>query len=177
MVAVSVSNVTSNPVGQEFEAMFREHYQMVYQTARSILGNAEDAEDALQTIFLRLIRTGVPPQFRTNVKGYFYRAAVNLSLDTIRSKRRYELVADPERFEAPADSSESMRAEQTHQRLTAAIAELNPAAVHILILRYVHNYSDAEIAKLLGTSRTAIAVRLFRSRARLKKLLHDLGET
>jgi DNA-directed RNA polymerase specialized sigma24 family protein len=40
-----------------------------------------------------------------------------------------------------------------------------------LILRYEHDYSDAEIAKLLGTSRSAIAVRLFRARARLKKFM------
>ena len=176
MEVVSVTRVTSRSVEQEFEAMFREHYQMVYQTARSILGDSADAEDVLQTIFLRLIRNELPPQFRSNVKGYFYRAAVNLSLDTIRSKRRYELIDDPERFEAPADSSESKRAELVHRRLTEAIAELNPAAAHILILRYVHNHSDAEIAKLLGTTRSAIAVRLFRSRARLKKLLRDLGE-
>jgi DNA-directed RNA polymerase specialized sigma24 family protein len=41
----------------------------------------------------------------------------------------------------------------------------------------VHDYSDAEIAKLLGTSRGTIAVSLYRSRAQLKKLLRrTLGE-
>ena len=54
---------------------------------------------------------------------------------------------------------------------------VNPKAASILILRYLHNYSDAEIAKLLGTSRGVIAVTLYRSRARLKKLLDaSLGE-
>ena len=48
-----------------------------------------------------------------------------------------------------------------------------PDAAHILILRYAHNFSDAEIAKLLGLSRTTVAVRLFRSRARLRKLMGD----
>jgi DNA-directed RNA polymerase specialized sigma24 family protein len=41
----------------------------------------------------------------------------------------------------------------------------------MLILRYEHDYSDAENGKLLGTSRTVIAVTLHRARARLKKLL------
>jgi RNA polymerase sigma-70 factor (ECF subfamily) len=176
MATLAASSVANKPVEQEFEAMFREHYQMVYQTARSILGNSADAEDVLQSIFLRLIRREVPPESGTNVKGYFYRAAVNAALSTIRSKRRYELVGNPERFEAVADLSDSKSAEETHRRLIEAIAELNPAAAQILVLRYVHDYSDSQIAKLLGTSRSAIAVRLFRSRARLKKLLHDLGE-
>ena len=176
MAGVSTSTVTGRQEERELEAMFREHYRLVYQTARSLVGNAADAEDVLQTVFLRLARNEVPPRFRSNVKGYFYRAAVNQSLDLIRSRQRYELVDDPERFEAADDSTESARAEETHRRLAEALADLNPAAAHIVVLRYVHNYSDAEIAKLLGTSRTAIAVRLFRSRARLKKLLHDLGE-
>jgi RNA polymerase sigma factor (sigma-70 family) len=45
-----------------------------------------------------------------------------------------------------------------------ALAQLSPQAVEILILRYEHHYSDAEIAKLLGTSRGSIAVRLYRAR-------------
>jgi DNA-directed RNA polymerase specialized sigma24 family protein len=56
------------------------------------------------------------------------------------------------------------------------MAESDSAAVELLILRYVHNYSDFEIAKMFGKSRSAIAVRLFRARARLKKLLQRSGE-
>jgi RNA polymerase sigma factor (sigma-70 family) len=51
------------------------------------------------------------------------------------------------------------------------MTKLRPRAVEILVLHYEHNYSDAEIAKMLGTSRGTVAVSLFRSRARLKKLL------
>jgi RNA polymerase sigma-70 factor (ECF subfamily) len=149
---------------------------MVFHTAWSILGNVADAEDVLQTLFLRLIRREFPPEFRSNVRGYFYRSAVNLSLDTIRARKRIELIGEPDQFESAFDDSEGRRIEQIHRRLTEAIAELPADAAHILILRYVHNHSDAEIAKLLGTSRTVIAVRLFRARARLKKRLLDPGE-
>ena len=173
MATVMASDVTRRTAGQQFEDMFREHYEMVYRTAYSILDNSADAEDVLQTIFLRLIRREFPPEFQKNIKGYFYRAAVNLSLDTIRTRRRYELTADADRFEAPESPSDTHILEETHKRLTEAIGELHPEAAHILLLRYVHNYSDAEIAKLLGVSRGAIAVRLFRSRARLKKLMRD----
>jgi DNA-directed RNA polymerase specialized sigma24 family protein len=43
--------------------------------------------------------------------------------------------------------------------------------VEIVVLRYVHDYRDAEIAKMLGTSRGVIAVTLFRARVRLRRLL------
>jgi len=47
----------------------------------------------------------------------------------------------------------------------------------MLILRYEHDYTDAEIAGVLGTSRGVVAVTLFRARARLKKLLRASRES
>jgi RNA polymerase sigma-70 factor (ECF subfamily) len=176
MSTAIVPGVTSESVAQEFEELFREHYQLVYRTAYSLLDNSADAEDVLQTVFLKLLRRELPPDLRKNVKGYLYRAAVNRSLDIIRTRRRLQLTADTDRLEIPFDSSESDSMEHTHRRLAEAFAGLEPEAAHILILRYVHDYSDSQIAKLLGTSRGAIAVRLFRSRARLKKLMRKLGE-
>ena len=76
-----------------------------------------------------------------------------------------------ERFEAPAPVAVAESAEEIHKRLYEAVAELSRGAAEILILRYVHDYSDAAIAKLLGTSRGTIAVSLYRSRARLRTLM------
>jgi RNA polymerase sigma-70 factor, ECF subfamily len=177
MTIAVVPRVTDKQADNEFEVLFQEHYAMVYRTAYSILDNTADAEDVLQTVFLRLIRREFAPDFRSNARGYFYRAAVNVALDLIRRRKRYQLTADIEQFEIsvpPPDTDDSDRTQRIHDRLTEAIAELSPEAAHILILRYVHDYSDAEIAKLLGRSRTAIAVGLFRSRARLRKLLRGL---
>jgi len=177
MSTLAVSRVTAKSLEQDFEQMFREHSQLLYRTAYSLLDNPADAEDVLQTIFLRLLRREFPPDLQHNAKGYLYRAAVNLSLNVIRSRQRHELTGDAERLEVPADTSGSNVAEDTHQRLAEALAELSPEATQILVLRYVHDYSDADIAKLLGTSRGSIAMRLFRSRARLRKLMRDsLGE-
>jgi RNA polymerase sigma-70 factor (ECF subfamily) len=96
---------------------------------------------------------------------------VNLSLNAIKAKKRHVLTSDAEAFEQRTCLAEPGAAEELHRRLYEAVAELNPKAAHILVLRYVHNFSDAEIAKLLGTSRGTIAVSLYRSRSRLKKLM------
>jgi DNA-directed RNA polymerase specialized sigma24 family protein len=59
------------------------------------------------------------------------------------------------------------------RRLWAGIAELNETAAHAVILRYIEGHSVGETARILGKSRSVIAVTLFRSRARLKKLIGD----
>lgn len=171
MSTVNASDVIGETLEHEFEEVFEEHYQMAYRTAYGVLGNSQDAEDVVQTIFLRLIRQKLPPDLKKNARGYLYRAAVNLSLDTLQKGRRHVLMADADEFEAPSSEEASEVSEDLHRRLYQAIAKLSPGAAHILILRYVHNYSDAQIATLLGTSRGTIAVSLYRSRRRLRKLM------
>jgi RNA polymerase sigma-70 factor, ECF subfamily len=158
-----------SPRRPQFEELYREHGEFIYRTAYGVTGKREDAEDVLQTVFLRLLRRELPQGAADNLRGYLYRAAVNLSLDALRLRRRLVPVADSEVPEVPAPPDPVD--DTDHRRLYRAIAELAPEAAHIIILRYVHDKSDAEIARMLGVSRTTIAVRLFRSRVRLKKLL------
>jgi RNA polymerase sigma-70 factor (ECF subfamily) len=169
--------MVGEPFSQEFEEIFREHYVLVYRTAYGVTGRVEDAEDVVQTIFLRLLQRERPRDFLKNPKGYLYRAAVNLSLTIVKSRRRRALTEESEDLAASVPARASSRAEELHRQLYEAIAQLKPKTAAILILRYLHNSSDAEIAKLLGTSRGVIAVTLYRSRAQLKKLLKaSLGE-
>ena len=169
MSAATAPDVRDDPRTRDFESIFREHSPMVYRTARAVTGREEDAQDVVQTIFLRLIRGDYSAGLRANPKGYLYRAAVNLSLDVLRARRRFTGPQDLDRFEAPVFASGFEEAR--HQALDRALAQLPPEAVQILTLRYVHGYSDSDIAELLGTSRGAMALPLFRLRRRLKKLL------
>lgn len=173
---MAVAGVISEPLTKEFEDIFREHYDLVHGTAYGVTGRREDAEDVVQTVFLRLLRREMPPDLKKNPKAYLYRAAVNQSLNIIRSRRRRP-TTDLENVEISTDAATPNQAEAIHRQLYEAIGELNPKHAEILILRYVHDFSDADIAKLLGTSRGTIAVSLYRSRAQLKKLLRrTLGE-
>lgn len=124
----------------------REYSPMVYRTASAVTGNAEDAEDVLQTIFLKLIRSEYSGQLNKNPKAYLYRAAVNLSLDLLRARSRRTFTHDVDHLEAPAAFSNSQFDDELHHRLTEALADLNPDSAQVLVLRYVHDYSDAEIS-------------------------------
>lgn len=177
MQTSSVPRMAVESFAQEFEEIFQEHYVLVYRTAYGVTGRVEDAEDVVQTIFLRFLQRERPRDFLKNPRGYFYRAAVNLSLTIVQSRRRRALTEESEDLAVSIPARVSSRAEELHRRLYDAIAQLKPKAAAILILRYLHNCSDAEIAKTLGTSRGVIAVTLYRSRARLKTLLNEsMGE-
>jgi RNA polymerase sigma factor (sigma-70 family) len=72
---------------------------------------------------------------------------------------------------------ERMPAFRIQDWLREALGELNPKAAEIFILKHVEGYDNAEIAKMIGTSRGTVAVLLFRARARLKKSVRRrLGE-
>jgi RNA polymerase sigma-70 factor (ECF subfamily) len=170
MPIAAVPSVTGEALANEFEELFRAHYELVYRTAYSVTGNRHDAEDVLQTIFLRLLRR-MPPDFDRNPKGYLYRAAINLSLNLARSRKREAPADNLDQLPGPIDPAAAAAEDPMRRPLLDAIAQLNPRAVEILILHYEHEYSDAQIAGMLGTSRGTIAVTLYRTRARLKKLL------
>src|SRR6185436_10661169 len=83
-----VQRTNARVLSEEFERIFQEHHGLVYRAAYRITGSAEDAEDVLQTLFLRLLRRGSPPDFSLNPKGYLHRAAVNIALDVIKLRKR-----------------------------------------------------------------------------------------
>ena len=172
----AVADVSREPDAQDFEAIFRQLSPLVYRTARALTGRPEEAEDIVQAIFLKLIERELPVVFRKDPRAYLYRAAVNMSLDVLRTRRRFTFTHDVDGLESPSAINPVFEREH-HRRLRAALAELSPEAVQILVLRYVHGYADADIARLLGTSRGAVGLRFFRLRARLKKLVRGrIGE-
>ena len=166
-------------IPQELEALFLEHSQMVHRTAYAVTGRRQDAEDVLQSIFVKLLQRGLTPEVRQHPARYLHRAAVNLSLNVLRTRKRRRLVDGIETLEIPASSEtgEDVRErDERHERLVEAMTSLRPRALEILLLHYKHGYSDAQIAALLGTSRGTIAVTLFRLRVRLRKLLRTARE-
>jgi RNA polymerase sigma factor (sigma-70 family) len=97
-----------------------------------------------------------------------------MSLTVLRKRRYRALTEASEELAISLPARVSNRAEELHRKLYDA---MKPKAASILILHYLHDYSDAQIATLVGTSRGVIAVTLQRLRARLKKLLDaSLGD-
>jgi RNA polymerase sigma-70 factor, ECF subfamily len=167
----AVAPLPDQAVDDAFERLFRENHAFVYRTAYSVTGTRHGAEDVLQTIFLRLLRRGLPDGVRQNPKSYLHRAAINASLNIVRARKRQHPTGDVELLRAIAPVVDRNPASEMRERLIGAMGELRPRVVEMLVLRYEHDCSDADIARLLGTSRGVVAVTLYRARARLKKAL------
>jgi RNA polymerase sigma-70 factor (ECF subfamily) len=172
MSAAAAPRAINISVAEELEQLYVEFAPLVYRTAWGVLGSREDAEDVVQTVFMALVRRESPLELR-NPKAYLCKAAMTASLNVLRAKRRRPvLVDDAGLVEMPASNRGSSFDEDLYERLSRAMDELSAESAAVLLLRYLHDKSLAEIATELGLSRTAVAVRLFRSRARLRALLH-----
>jgi RNA polymerase sigma-70 factor (ECF subfamily) len=166
-------------LSQDFEALFQEHGQLVFRTAYAITGHRQDAEDVLQSVFVKVLQRGLTAEVRLHPARYLHRAAVNASLNVLRSRKRRRLVDGLDVHQIPANPGDghgdARERDEHHERLTEGLASLTPRALEILMLRYQHDYTDVQIAALLGTSRGVIAVTLYRIRARLRTLLRPTG--
>jgi len=86
----------------EFDRVFRAYHGLVFRTAYRITGNAADAEDVSQTVFLRVFRRGEHREVLENEESYLRRAAINSALDVIRSRQADRTVELPDLPAEPA---------------------------------------------------------------------------
>src|SRR6516225_2648212 len=120
MQATSVPQMAGESLPPEFDdldELFQEHYVLVYRTAYGVTSRVEDAEDVVQTVFLRLLQREKPREFLKNPRGYLYRAAVNLSLTTLQTRRRRALTEESEELAMSVPARASSRAEELHRKL------------------------------------------------------------
>ncbi len=171
--AVRTLRPVPDPPG-ELEMLFRAHHDRVFRTAHRITGSPADAEDVLQTIFLRLIKSQESHDLSKNPEAYLSRAAINASLDLMRSRGRSRSVgfedADAGEISSAAKNPEAQHVDRELQALIReAVARLGTTAAEMFVLRYYEGYDNHEIAKRLGTSHLVVGVVLHRARTRLRK--------
>jgi RNA polymerase sigma-70 factor (ECF subfamily) len=150
------------------EQIFLEHKDLVFRAAYRVTGNASDAEDVLQSVFLRLVRLEKFPEI-ANLPGYLHRSAVNASLDLLRAKKETSsLDENPDQSEA-ASTDHGPHSAELRDWLRHALARLNPRWAEMFVLRFIEDYSNREIAGIMKTSPAVVAVVLHRTRTQLKK--------
>jgi RNA polymerase sigma-70 factor (ECF subfamily) len=160
---------------EELGVLFREHYKVLFRVAYRLTGSESDAEDVLQTVFLRLTPSGALRDLSPNPRGYLYRAAVNASVDLLRSRARANSVSlDVIDFDQSQKSSVPSPADnfgdiELRGLIRQAVAKLEGRAATAFALRYFEGYDNSQIAEVLGTSQMVVAVTLHRARIRLRK--------
>jgi len=156
------------------EAVFHKHHGLVFGAAYRITGNAADAEDVLQTVFLRLVRRAGATGEVIEMESYLYRAAVNAALDLMRLRRRnrdtsLEDAAPEARADASRAPDRAYDSGEIRNWLREAVARLGPTAAEMIVLRFFEDKKNQEIAQILGTTPGTVAVTLHRARTRLER--------
>ena len=171
--AVKTLRLVPEPVG-ELETLFRDHHGRVFRTAQRITGSAADAEDVLQTVFLRLVKGRESYDLSQNPEAYLSRAAINASLDLLRSRTRAKSVnlddVDSHSLASKLKTPEAEHDDRELQKLVRqAVARLGKTAGEMFVLRYYEGLDNREIAAAMNTSPLVVGVVLHRARTKLRK--------
>jgi RNA polymerase sigma-70 factor (ECF subfamily) len=161
------------------ETLFARHNRALYQTALRLLGNPEDAEDALQEGLLSAYRNLRRFEGRSQFSTWLTRIVINAALMRRRSQRARPAVSldeDPREDELPlaerfADAGPTPEQIYQHKELYELLEEnledLSPLLRSAFLLRQVQGLSTAEAAKTLGVSQNTLKARLWRARQQL----------
>ena len=172
--AVKPLRLVTNEPASELEDLFQAHHGRVFRTAQRITGSAADAEDVLQTVFLRLVKGQDDYDWSRNPEAYLSRAAINASLDLLRSRTRSKSVSlDESEVDSIAgayESPEQVHADRELQTLVReAVSRLGKTAGEMFVLRYYEGFDNKDIATLMNTSPLVVGVVLHRARTKLRK--------
>ncbi|MFM9372829.1 sigma-70 family RNA polymerase sigma factor [Streptomyces sp. Da 82-17] len=158
----------------DFSAFHQLHREAYIRWARAFLGNHADAEDAVDAAFEQLLKAWNAVLKTENPAGYAWTVMRNSTIDTHRRGRR-ALPLDLAAFEtqALAGAPDPIKQYEESSTLVAAIRQLPPRQMDVMVLRYLLDYTDRQVADELGITPASV-----RSSARhAKRRLHDLLTT
>lgn len=156
------------------EALFVEHYDFMFVTARKILPQKVDAEDVIQTLYFKLVDTELPADVWKDPKGYLYRTVVNACHDWRRARKSRREKQGAEELEIGEPRSGHAHENAVHE-VEHLLDRLDDDIARIVMLHADNGLSDAEIAAMMGGSRSKIAKTLSRSREKLRKVQEAPG--
>src|SRR3954454_12062222 len=166
------------------DALIRATYADVYALCRRILADPDEAADATQEVFLRVMRSVVGFRGDAAFGTWLHRVTVNVCLTLLRKRskaRAAGMVAGGTPFALPGDDAllastdtapdDAAETADLLARSEAALAQLPEDARAVVVLRDIEGLSTKEVAELLGVTESVVKVRLHRAHARLRTML------
>jgi len=163
---------------RKIERLFKAYHQMMFYTANRVLNDKDDAEDAVQQAFLRVMNhlDDIDENDEPRTRAYLSIVTQNIAIDIYRKKKKewarnisydeYEIfIEDPsgQDFEVGKDEMGNVLAE--------AIAQLPPQYAEVIELTYNCGYSSEKVGEILNISSDNVRQRLVRARKKLAKIL------
>lgn len=171
-----------------FAELVEAHLPRMLAVTRRLLGSEDDARDAVQEAFLSAFKSLQRFEGGARLATWLHRIAVNAALMKLRSARRRDeqaidellptFLGDGHHAAAPCAwderrVDEALERTETCALVRAAIARLPESFRTVLLLRDIEGVETDEVARLLGITPNAVAVRLHRARQALRTLLDE----
>jgi RNA polymerase sigma-70 factor, ECF subfamily len=159
-------------------ALVRAHSRLVYRIAYAALRQHQDAEDATQETFLRVLRYGSRLAAVDDPKTWLARIAWRVAVDRSKRRRKNEISIEDEASaldmaSATAIADVKLEVAQLGAVLEKMIQALPKKLRQPLILSTIEEMSPREVAAVLGTNENAVRSRVFRARKILKEKLAE----
>lgn len=150
-----------------FEAIYERHHQALYRYCRSIVGNSEDAADALQGAMASALRAIAGEQRQIPLRPWLFRIAHNESVSILRKRRSHASIETAAELEAPAQDP---AVRQRLKELVADLRELPDAQRGALVMHELSGLRYREIAAALDVTEAHARQLVYEARSALQDL-------
>jgi RNA polymerase sigma factor (sigma-70 family) len=169
---LSDERLTRRAVGGDeraFAAIFRRYHQSLYRFCLAIVGNPEDAQDALQNTMIKVLRALPGEEREIELKPWLYRIAHNESIDLLR-RRRESSELDAEQAAPGYGIADDVEARERLRRLFVDLKELPERQREVLVMRELGGLDFEEIGTALETSDAVARQTLYEARQSLRQM-------
>jgi RNA polymerase sigma factor (sigma-70 family) len=169
---LSDERLTKRAVGGDeraFAAIFRRYHQSLFRFCLAIVGNPEDAQDALQNTMIKVMRALPGEERKIELKPWLYRIAHNESIDLLR-RRRETRELDVEQIAPGHGLAEDVETRERLRRLLADLHELPERQREVLVMRELGGLDFEAIGSALDTSGAVARQTLYEARQSLRQM-------
>jgi RNA polymerase sigma factor (sigma-70 family) len=153
-----------------FATLYERHHQAIYRYCRAILGNSEDAADALQNTMMAALRALSVERRDIRLKPWLYKIAHNEAISLVRQRRPQVNLEEALDVAAPSGSDPATR--ERLRQLVADLRQLPDRQRSALVMRELSGLEYGEIGAALGSSPAATKQTVYEARA----ALHEMAE-
>lgn len=179
MLVLYTSLIDDESEKLRFEEIYYSYHKRMYVVAKKILGNNEDAEDAVQVSLLNLARhmERVPAGNEQVLNAYIFTTVRNTALSMLRKQSREidTISMDELPISIGDDPLEAMMKQNDYNMLLSVISELPLSCREVIFLRYVQGKDVKEVAEIIGRTSNYVRVQTHRAKKQLADLCREVG--
>ncbi|OGS11851.1 MAG: hypothetical protein A2234_05145 [Elusimicrobia bacterium RIFOXYA2_FULL_58_8] len=170
--------------GEAFEHLVRRYQHVLFDLALSLLGNVEEAEDAVQSAFIKIYSSLAAFDRKRSFLNWAYTITLNIARNRLRRRQLISFIPFLSGGKDDGDSEYSIEPEERgaspdlqlsagilRKDLGQAVAELPPDLKAAFVLFHIHRQPAKEIAEIMELTPNAVSIRLFKARERLMRNL------